>query len=206
MSEPKTVARQVDEVLPGLFHYQIQDDRINHISEAYALVEGGTVTLIDPLPLEVAALGRLGQVAAIVLGSPSHQRSAWRYRKETRAKVHAPAGATSVDEAPDVTFKEGDRLPGGLRAIAAPGPKGPHFALHLDRGPGAVFVTDLMMNEPDKGIVFLSDKYMQEPKRGPESARRLLDLKFDVLCFGHGAPIAKGGRGALEDFLKRSAR
>ncbi len=205
MSEPKTVAKKVEEILPGLFHYQIQDDRINHISEAYALVEGGKVTLIDPLPLEGAALGRLGQVAAIVVGAPSHQRSSWRYRKETRAKVHAPAGATAVEESPDATFEEGDRLPGGLRAIAAPGPKGPHFALHLDRGPGVVFVTDLMMNEPDKGIVFLSDKYMQEPKRVPESARRLLDLKFDILCFGHGAPITTGGRNALEGFLKRWA-
>jgi glyoxylase-like metal-dependent hydrolase (beta-lactamase superfamily II) len=204
MSEPKTVAKKVNEILPGLFHYQIQDDRIHHISEAYALVEKGRVTLLDPLPLEAAALGRLGQVGAIVIGSPSHQRSAWRYRKETRAEVHAPAGATTIDEAPDATFEEGDRLPGGLRAVAAPGPKAPHFALHLDRGPGVVFVSDLMMNEPDQGIVFLSDKYMQEPKRGPESARRLLDLKFDTLCFGHGAPITKGGRKALEEFLKRS--
>ena len=197
MSEPKTVAKHVNEVVPGLFHYQIQDDRINHISDAFALVAGGKVILIDPLPLEAAVLGRLGPVGAIVIASPSHQRSAWHYRKETRVKVHAPAGATT-DEDPDTFFKEEDRLPGGLRAIAAPGPKAPHFALYLDRGPGVVFVSDLLMHEPDKGVVFLPDKYMQDPARGSESARRLLELKFDVLCFGHGAPIVRGGRKALE--------
>ena len=201
MSEPKNVARELHEVMPGLFHYQIQDDRINHISDGFAVVEGGRAVLIDPLPLDGAALERLGTIEAIVIASPSHQRSAWRYRKETGAKVHAPAGAQGLDEKPDVTFKAGDRLPGGLKAVHAPGPMSTHFALHLDRGPGAVLCPDLLMNEP-QGIVFLSDKYMEEPAKGPESARKLLELKFEVLGFGHGAPITKGGRKALENFLK----
>ncbi len=204
MSEPKTVAKSFDEVVPGLHHYQIQDERINHTSDAFALVDGGKVVLIDPLPIEAAALERLGPIAAIVIGSPSHQRSAWTYRKETKVKVWAPAGAKGIDERPDETFKEGDRLPGGLRALQAPGPKRPHFAFHLDRGPGVLLCGDLLMNEPGKGVIFLPEKYMEEPARAAEGARRLLDRKFDVLCFGHGAPITKGGRKALEALLRQA--
>ena len=203
MSEPKTSAKTVEEVVPGLFHYQIEDDRIRHISDGYALVKDGKVTLIDPLPVDEAALRPLGSIAAIVIGAASHQRSAWSYRGRTRAKVHAPAGLQGADEAPDVSYQEGARLPGGLEAVAAPGPKAPHFALHLAGDPGVLFVGDLIMNEPGQGLVFLSDKYMQEPAKGPLTARRLLDLDFEVLCFAHGAPWKRGARKAIEELLKK---
>ena len=39
--------------------------------------------------------------------------------------MHAPEGIAGLDEAPDTFFRDGDRLPGGLRAVLAPGPKGP---------------------------------------------------------------------------------
>ena len=204
MSEPRNAAKAVDEIVPGIFHYRIQDDRINHVSESFALVEGGTVVLIDPLPIEEAALDRLGPIEAIVIGSASHQRSAWRYRRLSRARIYAPFGAQGLEEAADVDYRESDRLPGGLQPILARGPRAPHFALHLDRGPGVLFCTDLLMHEPDRGLVFLPDKYMKDPAHGPESARKLLDLEFDVLCFGHGTPITRGGRKALEDLLRRS--
>ena len=203
MSEPRNAAKTVDEMAPGLFHYRIQDDRIHHASEGFALVEGGKAVLIDPLPIEEAALERLGAIEAIVIGSASHQRSAWRYRTISRARVYAPLGAKGLDERADVDYREGDRLPGGLRPILARGPRAPHFALHLDRGPGVLFCTDLLMHEPDRGLVLLPDKYMDEPARGPESARALLDLEFDALCFGHGLPITKGGRRALDEALAR---
>ncbi len=205
MSEPKTVAREVHEVVPGLFHYQIQDERIHHVSDGYAIVEGGRVVLVDPLPIDEAALRRLGPIEAIVVATGSHQRSAWSHRKASGAQVHAPRGAAGLDDKPDRSFGEGDRLPGGLRAIEAPGPKGPHFVLVLDRAPGVLFCGDLLLNEPDRGVVFLSDKYLQEPARAAESAARLLDLEFGVVCFGHGAPMTRGGREAIQEAVTRRA-
>ena len=47
MSEPKTMARSVTEVVPGLFHYTIEDERIKTQSHGYALVAYGKVALID---------------------------------------------------------------------------------------------------------------------------------------------------------------
>jgi len=204
MSEPKTVARTAAEIIPGLYHFKIDDERIKTQSDAYAVVQGGTVVLIDPLPLDPAQLSRLGRLEAIVLGSPSHQRSAWRYRREFRAKVHAPEGWSDLDEKPDATYREGDPLPGGIRPLHAPGPGNAHHVFHIARKPGALLCTDLW-HVTGRGVEFLPDKYLSNPDRARDSARRLLEVDFDVLCFGHGDPIMKGGRQAASDLVKKDA-
>src|SRR5438093_5340378 len=72
MSEPKTVATSMREIVPGLFHYSILDERVRSQSDAYAVVAVGRAVLIDPLPIEAPLLERLGAIEAIVLGAPSH--------------------------------------------------------------------------------------------------------------------------------------
>jgi len=206
MSEPKTLAKSIEEVAPGLFHYQIHDDRIDQISDGYAVVEGGKAVLVDPLPIDPVLLNRLRPVGAIIIASSTHQRSAWRYRRETGARVHAPEGIAGLDETPDAFFRDGDRLPGGLRAVHAPGPKAPHCALYLDRGPGALLCTDLLMHDPGEPIVFLPDQYLEDPAAARQSARRLGALRFEILCFGHGAPITRGGRKAIGDLVEREGK
>jgi Metallo-beta-lactamase superfamily len=206
MSEPKTVAKTVDEVVPGLFHYQIQDERIHHISDGHILVEGGSLTLIDPVRIDETALKRLGTVGAIVIDNSSHQRSAWHYRKQTKAGVHAPQDLEGLDEAPDATFRDRDRLPGGMRAIHAPGPGEHHYAFLVERGPGVLICGDLFIHDPGKEIAFLPDKYLEDPAKARDSATRLLDQKFEILCFGHGAPLTKGARTAIKDLLERDRK
>ncbi len=206
MSEPKTVAKSMDEVMPGLFHWQIRDERIHHVSDAYAVVDRGKAVLIDPLPLDAKAFGRLGAVEAIVIASPGHQRSAWTFRKMTGAKVYAPQEASGLDEKPDVSFQDGERLPGALEAAHAPGPGPTHHALLMEKGSGVLFLTDVVMNEPGKGLMFLPDKYMDDPARARRSVRRLLERRFSILCFGHGAPLQENGRQALSDLLKADSK
>lgn len=204
MSEPKTAARTATEVIPGLFHYKIDDERIKTQSDAYALVQEGKVVLIDPLPLEPSQLARLGKVEAIVIGASSHQRSAWRYRRELKAKVYAPEASDGLEEKPDVTFKEGDRLPGGIKPLHAPGPGDAHYAFHLDRKPGVLLCSDLWIRTR-KDVEFLPDNYMTDPVRARSSARKLLEIDFDIACFGHGGPITKGARQALADLVRKDA-
>ena len=204
MSEPKTVARSMTEIVPGLFYYTIEDERIKTRSHAYALAAGGRVALIDPLPLDPAQLARLGRVETILLGTPSHQRSAWSYRREHNAKVYAPEGWNDLEEKPDGTFREGERLPFGLRPLHAPGPNPAHHAFHLDRRPGVLLCTDLWHATP-RGIEFLPDKYMNDATRARASARRLLEVNFDILCFGHGDPITRGARQVVAELVEKDA-
>lgn len=203
MSEPAAVAQSLEEILPGLFRYGVRDERIDWDSEAYALVVGGKVVLIDPLPLVEMEFRRLGKVEAIVIGTAAHQRSAWRLRRATGAPVHAPGGAMGLDEAADVAYGDGARLPGGVRALHAPGPCEAHHVLYLSSGPGVLFLTDLVLREPEGRIRFVADDHMSDPPRARRSARHLLEYRFDILCFGHGRPIAAKGRAAFEDMLER---
>lgn len=204
MSEPKTVAAAITEIVPGLFHYRIDDERIRSQSDAYAVVRDGRVVLIDPLPLEASLLKPLGRVEAIVLGAPSHQRSSWRFRREHQATIHAPHAAGGLEETPDAAYQEGDRLPGGLKPIHAPGPGEAHFAFHFEAKPGVLLCTDLW-HTTSRGVEFLPDKYLSDPARARATARRLLELDFDIVCFGHGDPITRGARQALAEVVKADA-
>jgi len=205
MSEPKAIAQSAEEIVPGVWRWAVHDDRIDSESDAHAVVEGGRVVLIDPLPLEEAALKRLGTVVAICLTAKCHQRSAWRYRKQFGVKVYAPEGVRPMDEEPDILYRPSDQLPGGLQAIHTPGPESVHYGFLLAREPGVFFCPDLLMRGTGKELEFVPAQFHDDPAETRASVRRLLDLRFSVLCFNHGAPITKDPHAALREVLKRGA-
>ena len=203
MSEPKNSARKVTRVMSGLLHWSVQDDRIQFRSDAHAVREGERCVLIDPLPLEEQALAELGGVEAICLTGSCHQRAAWRYRKQLGAKVHAPEGAEGLEEIPDVWYRAGERLPGGLLAVHAPGPTEVHYAFLMERNGGVLFCADILVNREGE-LEFVPDKYMDEPQKTRHTARNFLDLRFSILCFDHGAPMTEGVKEAIERLLTKS--
>ena len=68
MSEPKAQAKKTVEVVAGVHHWTVADDRLDGLrSDAYAVVDAdGTVTLIDPLPIDEKALRKLGDRKSVV--------------------------------------------------------------------------------------------------------------------------------------------
>jgi hypothetical protein len=204
MSEPKGYAEQVEEVVPGVWYWSLADERIGgYVGSAHAVRDGDGVVLIDPLPLEPAALAALGPVSAIVLTAGTHQRSAWRLRRELAARVYAPAAVRLVEEEPDVRYSQGDELPGGLQAFFAPGPGTTQHALLLPGEPGVLFTSDLFVHEPGEELGFVPDEYVYDPAQTRESARLVLALDFDVLCVGHGSPLLDDPKGAIRTLLER---
>lgn len=198
MSEPKAVAASAEEVVPGVWHWHVADDRIGgFLSAAHAFAAGDGVVLVDPLPLEPEALARLGRVAAICVTSGGHQRSSWRYRRELGAPVWAPALAQTLEEEPDHRYGDGDRLPGALRAVFTPGAGTTQHALLLEGDPGVVFTSDLFMRDPGEELTLVPAQYMHDPAQARESAEKLLALPFGVLCSGHGVPVLEGAKEAI---------
>ncbi len=167
------------------------------------------MVLIDPLPLEDAALERLtalGPVIAIALTIQSHQRASWRYGRHFGVDVYAPRGAQGLDEKPDVSYRPGAKLPGGLTAIALPGPAFSGHGLSWRSSAGrALFCGDLLAHTGGR-LAFVPDEYMDAPDLARESARRLLALDIDLLCPGHGAPLVGGVRRELASLLARDRR
>lgn len=202
MSEPRSRARSIDTVVPGILHWSLRDDRIDSRSDAHAVVEAGRSVLIDPLPLVEKALQDLGNVEAICLTGSCHQRSAWRYRRRFGVKVYAPEGAEGLEEKPDVWYGKGARLPGGLVAVHAPGPTEVHYAFHLERGRGALFCADILVYERGR-LGFVPGEHQDDPDRTRETARRFLDLRFATLCFSHGAPLTKDPHAAIRKALEK---
>jgi len=205
MSEPRNRARKIETVAPGILHWGLHDDRINFRSDAHAIKVAGQTVLIDPLPLVEGALKKLGTIEAICLTGSCHQRSAWRYRKQFGVKVYAPQGAVGLEEEPDIWYATGDRLPGGLKAVHAPGPTAVHYAFHLERGRRALFCADILMREGKK-LRFVSNEYQDDPKRTRETAKSFLQLQFGILCFDHGAPMMKNPRAAIQKALEADER
>lgn len=206
MTEPRAIAEATEEVVPGVWRWRLNDDRIGgHESDSHAVaVERGGVVVIDPLPLEDDAFHRLGDVRAICLTAACHQRSSWRLRRELGVPVHAPRGARTLEEEPDAWYAEGDELPGGLRAVHTPGPESAHHSFLLERDPRVFFCSDLLTHYPGKDLDYVPLHYHDEPETTKRSVRRLLELDFAVLCFDHGAPITAAPHAALRDLLKRT--
>ncbi len=206
MSEPKARARKIETVLPGVFHWSVNDDRIGFRGDAWAVQSGEAVVYIDPHPLQAPALEQLAPPTDIVLTIQSHQRAAWRYRRRFGAKVWAPREAQGLEEEPDRWYGEGDALPGGLQAVHAPGPCLASQVLLLRRPEGLVaFTGDLVVETEEGALAFVADAYQDEPRRTRDSVRRLSQEPIAVLCPGHGAPVRDGHR-ALAEMLEREQR
>jgi glyoxylase-like metal-dependent hydrolase (beta-lactamase superfamily II) len=200
VTEPRTVAAAVEEVVPGVGRWSIHDERIDFVGAAYSVTTAEGVVMIDPLPLEHEALGRLGRAEAIVLTCGSHQRCAWRYRRELGAKVFAPALSKEIDEEPDVRYGEGDPLPAGLQAVFTPGAGTTQHTLLLAE-PRVAFVPDLLVGTPDDRIAMLSSRWMYDPEEARRSIERLLELDVDVLCLAHGPAVTQNAQDALRAAL-----
>ena len=200
MSEPSAVAERVEEVVPGVWHWRVRDERIGGDWGCSHAADG---VLIDPHRLAEDALERLCEIRAIVLTTSSHQRAAWRLRRELGVPVYVPAAAREVAEEPDERYRQGDALPGGLEAVFTPGAGTTQHSLLLTRDAGVLFTPDLFVRAPDGPLEWVPFEYMHDPEEAKRSAERLLGLEFDVLCTAHGAPLAGGAKEALRELLSR---
>ena len=94
MTEPSEVAEHAETVVDGLYHWRIHNSHIGgSVSSSQALQTADGLVLIDPVRLEQHELERLGTPAVVALTAKCHQRAAWRYRREHRARVWPPQDA-----------------------------------------------------------------------------------------------------------------
>ena len=203
MTEPLEIAKQIEVVADGVYHWRIHNSAIGGaISSSHAVQDGAELVLIDPVRLAADALASLPRPTAVALTARCHQRSAWRYRSELGAQVWLPADAAAAEEEPDRRYGEGDVLPGGLTAVRTPGPEWPHYSFLMKREPGVLFCSDLIGNLG--GVLsFIPPQFHEDPAETRRSVERLLDLPFSILCLDHGAPIVDDPKAALRLLLQQ---
>ena len=206
MSEPRFTASRIDEVLPGIRHWGVMDDRISFRSDAYVLEAEGETVLVDPLPLADDLWDRLGSPTASVLTGSFHQRAAWRAKQRFGCPIWAPRSGRGLDREPDHQYEDGEVLPGGLRAIHAPGPAFVHYVLlHETAAREAVLFTGDLLMRPDEDAPFgfVPSRYQENPDLTRETVRGLLEIRPFALLPAHGAPLVGGAVAAIEVALER---
>jgi glyoxylase-like metal-dependent hydrolase (beta-lactamase superfamily II) len=199
VSEPREIAESVDEVVEGVWHWQVANAAIGgQASSSHAVANGGGSVLVDPVRLADDARARLPAPEAVVLTAKTHQRSAWRYRREVGAEVWLPEDAPAADEEPDRRYAEDDELPGGLVAIRTPGPERSHYSFLLRRHGGVLFVGDLVSHDGSGTLEYIPLEHHEEPELTKRTVAGLLDLPFAILCFSHGPPLRDDPKAALQ--------
>jgi hypothetical protein len=206
MTEPPAIADRAEEVVPSVWRWTVSNANIGGAESTGHAVRGEEgIVLIDPVRLVDDELERLGPIAAICLTAQCHQRSAWRYRREAGAPVHAPEGTRPMEEEPDARYRAGDALPGGLRAVHTPGPEEVHFSFLRASEPSVLFCSDLLTHYSGGELQFVPLRYHDDPARTRRTVEGLLDLDFDVLCVDHGSPILNDPKAAIRGLLGRTS-
>jgi glyoxylase-like metal-dependent hydrolase (beta-lactamase superfamily II) len=75
---------------------------------------------------------------------------------------------------------------GGLRAIKTPGHSGGHTSFMLERDGGLLFAVDACSNMMGLAPSVVYDDHAE----GRRSLRKLAQMKFDTVSFGHGKPLS----------------
>lgn len=205
MTEPREIAERVESVAEGVWHWRIHNANIGGgISASHAVATEGGCVLLDPVRLAPEALESLPPPATVLLSARTHQRAAWRYRRELGIEVWLAEDAPRADEEPDRRFAAGDVLPGGLEAIRTPGPEWPHYSFLLRPDPGILFCSDLLMDDGGT-LAFVPFEFHDDPAETRRSVERLLDLDFTILCLDHGPPLTDDPKAAIRNLLDATA-
>jgi len=165
---------------------------------------GGNVCIdpVEPTPEALDKIVRHG-VSRIVLTNRNHVRDANRIRERTQARtaIHADDAAYAREQGAviDDQLATGAAV-GPLRVIGVPGKSPGEFALHWPER-RILIVGDAVIGNPPGHLCLLREKVMDDPPRLRASVRQLLELDFDTLLVGDGAPILHDAKARLETLV-----
>lgn len=204
---PATSLKEITKNLCGWssFHAQWKTD-----FDSYAVKTPDGVVFIDPLmpaPPIIEKLEEFGEPIGVFLTNAHHDRDADWFRKQYDIQVYAHEKAKSdCDTKIDVLVLDGERLPGGLKAIHLPGSVASEIALYAKISGGIILMGDALLNLPDEGLALLPDQYIEDRKEAIRSLRKLTELDFKVVTFAHGNPLTDNAKEQIVNFLKKPNR
>ena len=195
------------EILPGIFQWSWFSQEKGMDFNGHMVVEGNERVIIDPPPMspeDQIQIERHQPIRYILITNRDHVREAEACRKIFRAKVLVPE--QDVPEIPiqvDGTYKNGEGLPCGLKAIHIPDAKSPgECAFLLNRGKGVLILGDALIGKPPGKFNLLPPDKFADPKKAKKGLKVLLKVSFDAVLVGDGVSILIQGKQAVQDFLR----
>jgi glyoxylase-like metal-dependent hydrolase (beta-lactamase superfamily II) len=206
----------MQEALPGIYRWSWFSQEKGYDFNGHFVVSGhpppqadqAERVMIDPPPIapeDQEWLTKQGAITCIILTNRDHVREAQSFRMQFSTKVYIhEKDAPLIEIKADKTYRDGDRLPGGLMAVHIPNNKSPgETALFLNRGRGVLFLGDALIGKPPGQLNLMpADKYADVAK-AREGIQVLLKYHYDAVLVGDGASILTGGRQVVEQFLER---
>lgn len=157
---------------------------------------------VQPNDEVLAEIARMG-VTEILLTNRNHSRAANVIRTRTGARtlIHPADAAHARNQGAEIDgeLKIGAKA-GPFMVVAAPGKSPGEVALHWPERK-LLMVGDVVIGNPPGSCGLLREKVMDDPARLRRSVRALLDLEFDVLLVGDGAPILEDAKHRLQELV-----
>ena len=194
---------RVTEVAPGLRRWSAWHEEWNEDVGSVAVDTADGLVFIDP----TAPPAGLGRPAHVLLTVYWHGRATGEVGA---GRVWAPSRSARPLRNRDVpvtdSFRAGDELPGGIRALQTP--RVSEVAYWIPQH-GALVVGDILLGAGAKprataGVLRLCpERWLGAGTHDDLRAmlRPLLELPLERILVSHGEPVLKGGRQALADVL-----
>ena len=173
--------------------------------------------LIDPLPLsesEIQWLDKLGGPTHLMLTCTYHERCLTKFKQKWGCEILLHENQVQEAEfAFDRTFVDRDVLWDLIEVVRVPNVRhGEEVSFYLRPHGGALIFGDLLSGgRKDKGIPdgqvgINAPEYLVDINKARLSLRMLLHFEFDLMCFGHGSPVARGAKEVLKHFIECDAK
>lgn len=150
-------------------------------------VNGSTATIEEGLDALDLGWGDVGHV--LITHKHDDHTGSLRGVMERSPDAVAYAGAEDIpafnSPRPVTPLTDGDRI-FGLQAIATPGHTAGHFSF-LD--PAGLLLAGDALNGSGGGVTGPSANFTSDMEMGLASVRKLAELGFDTVLFGHGDPV-----------------
>jgi hypothetical protein len=201
----------MQEIAPGVVHWQTYHERIRSPVSSYMVVAGGV--LVDPREPDEgfgALAERHGAPDAVILTNRHHYRHSAELESRYGATVYChEAGMHAFTRGERVVpFAFGDELPGGAVAheVAAITPE--ETAVWFPAEGALAFADGLVRLPPEGPLGFVPDELLGDDPEGVKQGllaafRLLVPLSPEHLLLAHGLPVVGDGRDALRDFADR---
>lgn len=198
----------MQEIAPGIVHWQAYHTRIHSKVSSYMVVAGGVV--LDPLPPDEGfdALAELyGEPRTVILTNRHHYRQSAELESGYGATIYChEAGMHEFTHGERVVpFAFGDELPGGAIAQEVGAITPEETAVWFPAEGALAFADGLVRMPPDGALCFVPDGLLGDDPEGVkrgllEAFRALVSLSPEHLLLAHGLPVVGDGRRALEEF------
>ena len=196
------------EVLANILSWEWYSDEKGYHFNGYYLELGKEKVIIDPPPMtsdDQEQILRLGSPTCILITNRDHVREAQIIRNQysCSAWIHEK-DAPLIDIRADRTFRDGDRLPGGLVAVHVPDNKSPgETAFLLEQDNGILFLGDALIGNPPGQLNLMKPVKYADVAKAKKGIEVLLGFSFDSVLVGDGVSILTGGKRAMDEFMKR---